>query len=454
MKNRDRILRFLEWFCPPGLYEGIEGDLLEEYEEDLNNIGQKKANRKLFWNVVKFFRPEIILRNRFTIQLINTIMIGNYFKVAARNIQKRKLYSFINAFGLSIGICFCMLIFLFIQDERSFDEFHSNKHLIYRIEEKSYDTWQKDTLNPFRKSAWLQVGLKQAMKDELPEVELATRYSRGGTGIFRYGDKVFTEKLCFVDGDFFKMFSFKLISGNADKLFQNKTDLVLTPEIAEKYFGTDDPIGKTVIIDSEGEKTYTVVGIIEAPPANSSLSYQLLIPQENRNNYERNMTQWGNFNTPTFVQLRPNTNLVTFKKNIDAMTEKYMADRLARWRKEATVPIPDDVKMLEYEFTQMPEWHLKKEISWEKVSDPQYSMILGGIAILILLIACINYISLSLTTSASRRTEVGIRKAVGAQRNQLIYQFGFESLILAFVSMFIGIGLLLLFLPAFNQFTG
>src|SRR5688572_3361690 len=141
MKSRDRILRLLEWFCPPELYEGIEGDLLEAYEKDVQLMGYKKATGKLRWAVLKFFRLEIILRNRFTIQLINTIMIGNYFKVAARNIQKRKLYSFINAFGLSVGIAFCMMIYLFIQDERSFDQFHVNKDHIYRIEEKSYNYW-------------------------------------------------------------------------------------------------------------------------------------------------------------------------------------------------------------------------------------------------------------------------------------------------------------------------
>lgn len=130
-----------------------------------------------------------------------------------------------------------------------------------------------------------------------------------------------------------------------------------------------------------------------------------------------------------------------------------MGDHLERWRKEASVPIPAEAKMLEYEFTSMPAWHLKKQISWEKVSDQQYSYILGGIALLILLIACINYISLSLTTSASRKTEVGIRKVVGAQRSQLLYQFGFESMIVALLSLVIGLALLVLFLPYFNNFT-
>lgn len=447
-------LRFLEWFCPPELYEGIEGDLLEEFERERSTLGVKKANRRLLWKVLKFFRPEIILRNRFTLHLINTIMIGNYFKVATRNIQKRKLYSFINAFGLSIGICFCMLIVLFIQDERSFDSFHVNKHDIYRIEEKSFDTWQHDSPDPYRKSAWIQTALQPALKEELAEVMYATRYNADHTGIFRYEEKVFTEKITYVDADFFKMFSFPLTGVNPDKVFQNKEEIILTPAIAKKYFGDEDPIGKVLRVDNEGEKSYTVVGIIEPAPANSSLHFETLIPQENRPGYERNMKQWGNFNTPTFVQLVPNANLQTFKTNLDTLLNKYMGDRLERWRKEAVVPIPAEAKMLEYEFTQLPEWHLKKDISWEKVSDPQYSFILGGIAVLILLIACINYVSLSLTTSASRRAEVGIRKVVGAQRSQLVYQFGFESLILAFVSMFIGLGLIVLFLPAFNEFTG
>lgn len=381
-------------------------------------------------------------------------MIGNYFKVATRNIQKRKMYSFINAFGLSISIAFCTLIFLFIEDERSFDRFHENSSSIYRIEEKSYDTWMNNSEEPYRRSAWIQTGFKQAVVDECPEVIKATRFNSDGSGIFKYGDKIFTERLTFVDGDFFSMFSFKLLQGNADKLFrENKQEVVITPQVAEKYFGDEDPIGKTVIIDLQGEKAFIVAGVIEPAPPNSSLSYSVLLAQENRWGYERNFAQWGNFNTPTFVQLAPDANLISFKSNLDKLTDKYVGEMLKKWKKESAVPIPDDAKMLEYEFTQLPEMHLKSEISWEKVSDRKYSYILAGIAVLILIIACINYISLALTTSAARRVEVGIRKVVGAQQNQLIYQFGFESLILTFFSMVIGIGLVALFLPAFNEFT-
>jgi len=381
-------------------------------------------------------------------------MIGNYFKVASRNILKRKTYSFINAFGLSVGIAFCILIFLFIMDEKSFDQFHANKNQIYRLEEKSYDTYPQNANDPYFRSAYLMKGLLQAVKDELPEVTLGTRFNSGHHGIVRHDDKIFTEKeIAYVDGDFFKMFSFKLIAGNQDRIFKGKLETVITPAVAKKYFGEESPLGKTLRVDVEGDKEFIVTGLIESAPANSSIKYDILLPQENSPYYDRNVNQWGNFNTPTFVQLVPNTDLEKFKSNLDKAIQKHMGDKLEKWRKQAATPVPADVKMLEIEFTQLPDWHLKKEINWDKVSDPQYSWILGGIAALILLIAGINYISLALTTSAARKTEVGIRKVAGAQRQQLVWQFSIESIVLSMISMIIGIGLVFLFLPSFNQFT-
>ncbi len=427
---------------------------MEQFEEDRSSRGVRGARRRFIVHVLRFFRPSILLRNKFTGPIIRTIMINNYFKVAARNIRRQKLYSFINAFGLSIGIAFCMLIYLYIEDERSFDQFHTNKDRIYRIEEKSYDTWQPNPKEPYQRSAWIQTGFGPAMKADLAEVEEYTRFNSNEETIFRYADKAITEKVTYVDPGFFKMFSFKLLSGNSDELFKKKSDAVLTPEIARKYFGDEDPMGKSFTIDVEGEKPFIVAGIIEAPPANSSLDFKILVPQENRPYYDRNLNNWGNYNTPTFVQLIPNADLGAFKGNLTKFVDKHMGEKLEQWRKRATNPIPADAIMLEYPFTPLTDMHLKKELPWHKVSDPQYSLILGGVAILILSIACINYISLSLTTSTARRTEVGIRKVVGAQKGQLVNQFAIESIVLALISMVIGLGLVALFLPSFNQFTG
>jgi putative ABC transport system permease protein len=381
-------------------------------------------------------------------------MIQNYLKVASRNIVKRKMYSFINAFGLSIGIAFCILIFLFIRDEKSFDLFHENKANLFRMESRWYNTWDPKASERFQNDAWLQTGLLPVLKNDIPEVEMGTRFN-GSTGILTFGDKVFNEKITYVDGDFFRMFSFKLTSGNPEKIFRTKEEIVLTPAIAEKYFGDEDPIGKIfTLADGQGRQTsLTVTGLIDAPPANSSLDFAILIPQENRPGYERNLAKFGNFNTATFVQLVPGTDLEKFQLNLDKIVDKLMSNQLKKDREQATVPVPEDVKIFQFQFTNIAGIHLKKEIGWEKVSDPQYSLILGGIALLILLIACINYVSLALTTSTSRRTEVGIRKVVGAQKKQLVYQFGFESIMLAMISMVIGVSMAVLFLPSFNNFT-
>jgi putative ABC transport system permease protein len=345
-RRNPSALSFLAWFCPPKLYEGIEGDLLEEYECDIEKVGHKKAQRKLWWNVIRFFRPGIILRNRFTANLNQTIMVRNYIKVASRNILKRKMYSFINAFGLSIGIAFCILIYLYIEDEKSFDQFHENKDLIYRMEVKHFNTWDPNAESQYNVHAWLQTALRPVLIDDVPEVQYATRYTPDNEGIFRYGDKVFTEKITYVDSDFFKMFSFPLLAGNKDKLFNNPLEVVLTPRIAEKYFGSEDPIGKTIMLDANGEKLLTVTGIIATPPANSSLDFAILVPQENRVAYEFFVTRWGNYNTPTFVQLVPGADLRNFTANLDKVVEKYMGDKFDQWKKDAVVPVPDGVKIL------------------------------------------------------------------------------------------------------------
>lgn len=450
--NRNHNLKFwfqfLAWFCPAQLYEGIEGDLLEQFEKDVEEEGVKKAKRKLTWNTIRFFRPGIVLRNKFS-PVISTLMIGNYFTVASRNILKRKLYSFINAFGLSIGIAFCLLIYLFVQDEKSFDQFHDNRKNIYRINNKGFEfmAFKNGEKEPYLERAQLPAPLGNVMVEELSEVQAMTRYAGPAGGLLRYKEKVFSERLTGVDSSFFKMFSFRLIAGNPNKIFKNGDEVVLTKTVAEKYFGMEDPVGKLMILDLNGEHAVTVVGVIESPPANSSLTFEVLIPLEKLPWFKN--TWDSNFCT-IFVQLQPSANLESFKKNLNALYGKYVVDNREFREREK---IPDEYRMNELHFTNLTDMHLDTKIKWEKSSDLKYSLILGGIAILILIIACINYISLALTSSSTRKTEVGIRKVSGAMKSQLVIQFGFESMVLAFISMIIGLLLVILFLPAFNAFT-
>jgi putative ABC transport system permease protein len=445
-------LRFLAWFCPSDLLEGIEGDLLERFEEDIPDIGLRKARRRLVWTVLLLFRPSILFRNKFSWRIINGIMIRNYITVASRNILKRKLYSSINAFGLSIGIAFCILIYLFIRDEQSFDQFHVNKEHLYRMHSEVYDAGRAATPesgSPYKKMSQMQLALAPVMKAELPEVQYATHYCQNNS-LFRKDDKVFREPIVYIDPDFFSMFSFPLLKGNVKHLFQGKDEIVLTPRLAEKYFGSKDPLGQLITVN---DRPVTVTGIIAEPPANSSLQFQALLPIESWGVYnQHNLDKWMNLGFATFVQLYPGADLNNLQSKLAALRDKHMADELVQWRERDKVPA--DYIPYKIGFTNITAIHLQKEVGWDKVSDPKYAWILSGIALLILFIACINYISLALTSSARRRMEVGIRKVVGAYRRQLIYQFAFESVMLALLSMFIGFGLVMLFLPAFNEFTG
>lgn len=444
--------KFLEWFCPPFLYEGIEGDLMEEFDTDVEQLGEKRARRRYIFNVVRFFRPEIILRNKLSLQIMNTIMIGNYIKVASRNIARRKLYSFINAFGLSVAIAFCTLIYLFVQDERSFDQFHVNKDYIYRIHDTDFnpDKYKKGQADPYDRFAYLPAPLGTTALAELAEVQYMTRFSQG-EGVMRYRDKIFKQRYTNADSGFFRMFSFPVVAGDHEHLFRNLSDAVLTRETAKKYFGDEDPIGKIFTIEMQGEKTMRVAAVVEAPPANSSIQFEMILPIEMNPGFISNRDRWSNYSYPTFIQVYPGTSIVSLQDNLNRLYQKYVPAETREWRERNLVP---GFKPYEYGITALPEIHLRKDVDWQKVSDPQYSWILGGIAVLILVIACINYISLALTTSASRRIEVGIRKVVGAYRKQLVQQFGFESIVLALISMMIGLGLVAIFLPYFNDFTG
>lgn len=451
-----RALRFLEWFCPSYLFEGIEGDLLEQFDENVEQFGLEKANRKFCWNVLRFFRPSIISRNNHKLKILNTMMLSNYFKITRRTMMKSKLYSFINAFGLSIGMAFCMLIYLFVQDEKSFDKFHKQGKDLYRIENYSFNTWRtsSDDEPLFDKMAYIQKAVGPTLKEELSQVVFATRYNHGSSGIVRHGGKAFTEVLTYVDRDFFQMFTFDLLEGSTDAVFINEHEVVITPDIAKKYFGDVSPINQVIEIDNEGAKSFTVVGVIAHAPANSSLVYGILINQKSRPYYERQMNNWRNNNTPTFVQLADNIDFDSFEYNLDKVAEKYMGKHTMDWEIPDEISQQDGFKPFEFQYTKLEDIHLDTSISWNRSSDPQYSIILGAMALLILIIACINYVSLSLTTSASRRVEVGVRKAIGAHSSQIVSQFTFESILLAIVSMLIALGLVYLFLPTFNEFTG
>lgn len=447
-----RIVRILQWVCPDYLFEGIIGDLEEQYFFDVNERGIHAAKRRFIWHALLFIRPGIIFRNKFKLKIINTAMLRNHLKVGIRSILKSKLYSFINAVGLSIAIAFSVLIYLYIQDENSFDQFHTNKDRIYRVHKVRTNFEPDEDGETVFKSAWLQTGVAPTLKEEAPEVIAATGFNSGGSAIFSVVEKVFNESITFVHPDFFKMFDFQALHGDPQSWLSDPAQVVLSASTAEKYFGDDNPVGKVIQLSIYNDTApFTVVGVIENAPHNSSLDYgSALVHAKQRPYYEGNIDSWQSWNTPTFVMLEKGANADQLKGSLQNLFDKYVQPAIDEWVSESGY---EPRSASEYDVLPLSAIHLTPDVSWTRVSDPKYSLILSGIAILILIIACINYIALAMTSAAGKRIEVGIRKAVGGAKQQLIGQFMTESLLLAMLAMILSVVLIIIFLPYFNEFT-
>ena len=383
-------------------------------------------------------------------------MWPNYFKLTLRNFIKNKLHNFIHIAGLSIALTVCILIYLFIADEFSFDRFHENKDKIFRMEAKRYSYGKDKSFfdhdqNGVWSISWMPTGLGPTLMEEIPDIVNFTRWESGNS-IFTFKDKVFQENVHYVDPGFFHMFDFKLIQGDPVSVLQDKYNVIITEDILDKYFEEIDPIGQMIRLNLFGEeRTYIVSGIIANPPPTSSLDFDILIHQENRPYYEENLTNWQSFNNPTFIQVADQVELSQLREKLRSFKDKYFADEIKEAREREMVG--EEVPVFELVMKPLTDIHLDPEVPWHKSSDPKYSFILAGIGMLILLIACINYISLSLSSSSSRSKEVGIRKVMGARPFNLARQFWGESQFLVLLALITGIILAILLMEPFNQFT-
>jgi putative ABC transport system permease protein len=372
-------------------------------------------------------------------------MFNHFLKVTLRNIKRNKLFSFINVFGLSVALAFCVLIYFYVKQESNFDTFNKNADHLYVLVMHDYSD-----VSP-REFVYMPTPFAKTLAQELPAVEHAVRFNDDNV-IVSNGDKVFSEDANFTDADFFKTFSFPLIEGNAATALADLNDVVLTPDLAKKYFGNQDPMGKELSIRANSkEENYIVTGIAQAPPANSSITFNLLLRDEKIGYYDMMNKNWQGFNTATFVKLADNTSPAIFQRQLNSFVNKYLAKSIKSWQQRAKMPA--DKKVLEVTALPLKQLHFASDVEWSNSSDPKYIFILSGIALLILIIACINYISLSLTSASGRMTEIGVRKVVGAERGQLIRQLWGESLVMGLIALVFSLILVKLFLPVFNELT-
>ncbi len=417
--------RLLEWFCPPGLFESIQGDLLEKFEEDSEEHGVKRAKVKFVWNVIRFFRPSIILRNRFSIELMSVTLLLNYFKISYRYLAKHKTFAVVNILGLSLGMAASFLIYEYVRFEKSFDAFHENAPNIYRI-----TTEWNSKLTPDDKRATTVPWSGPNVKEAFPEVVAYSRFASlspmTGDNSVRFNDKNISEINIFLaDPGFLKIFSFPLLQGNAASALSNPHQVIITKSIAEKYFQNENPVGKSLVIDTHGNLSgndYLITGVIENPPATSHLTFDFLISYSSMwEGLNNGSTYWHWDNTYCYVLLRPDANVQSLENKISDLRVKQFGNEFGDWKDE-----------INFKLQPLKEIHLYSSLKGEIAinGDGRSVNFLIIVGIFILLSAYINYINLSTSKALERRTEIGVRKVVGSTKIQLTIQLLVESVVI------------------------
>jgi putative ABC transport system permease protein len=417
----------LERLLDPNVRYSAMGDFEERFQTIANQHNPFRA--KLFYWVQIFLVFPSFFKNLFYWSLD---MLKNYLKIAIRIIQRHKSYSFIKISGLSIGMACCILILLFVRYELSFDDFHKNKDRIHRVMSE-LDLSHGSEIVPIT-----ALPLAPALKNDLQEVSNVTRITGEYHRLFSIGDDNFFEEVNYVDADFFQVFTFPLITGDPKAALSEPFSVVISEKIAKKYFGKADPVGKTVLF--QNSQDYKITGVMENIPGNSHLRFDILISFSSRNNEERvKGNYWDRFsNDYTYVLLAEGAD----PSELESKFPSFMAKH---------IPVEDDQYNL----------HLQtlKDIHFSRFNydiarriNKDYLYGYPAIAFFILIIACINFMNLATARSSGRAKEVGIRKVVGARRAQLIKQFFTESVLMAILSLAGSVGLVLLFLPKFNQF--
>jgi ABC-type antimicrobial peptide transport system permease subunit len=364
-------------------------------------------------------------------------MFQNYLKVTWRNIKRYKGYSSINIIGLAVGLACCILILFWVQDELSYDRFHAQTDDLYRAVTEYHKTVPATHYWP------VCAPLAPALKEDYPEIIKATRFTRLRRGqLVKYGEKSLLEtQICLTDPDFFEMFTFPLVQGDPSQALPNPNSLVLTEEMAIKYFGSENPMGKTLNINNEYD--FTVTGIAKNVPHNTHLQFDFLIPFIRIEYFEQNwavLDNWTLSGYATYVQIQKDTSLQELNHKIKDYIQKHAAES-------------KDLLYLQ----PLKDIHLYSShilFGIEGQGNIKYVYIFSVVAFFVLIIACINFMNLATARSSNRAKEVGLRKVVGARRPQLIGQFFCESVLMALLSLILAVVLVELFLPAFRNLSG
>lgn len=375
-------------------------------------------------------------------------MIKNYFKTAWRNLAKHKIFSFINIAGLSIGIAVSFIILMYVQDELSYDRFNKQADDIVRV------IFQANINGGKINESVTMPPVAQTMKKDFPEVQDATRLRNYGASKIYYNGKTFEqEAFAFVDPNFFSVFTLPFLKGNVTEALKQPNSIVITKQLAHKYFGNEEPIGKTLRF-TDGNIPYKVTGVIEKMPANAHFHFDMfgsMLGWE-----PAKSDSWMESSFYTYLLLKPGADIKTMETRLPGMVEKYMGPQIQKEMGLSLQQFRTQGNQLGFALQPLTSIHLYSNTTneLEPGGNASYVYIFGVIAIFMLLIACINFINLSTASASKRAKEVGVRKVAGSGRFQLIWQFLFESMLVTLFALAIALVLINLAMPAFEDISG
>lgn len=432
------FLNFFRWYCHPRLVDHIEGDLIENYRQRLRRGSKAMADLKFILDVFLLFRPGIIRSHEGYPTLNSYDMYKNYFKIAFRLFNKERAYSLINVSGLAIGFCCCLLIYLFITDELSYDKFHKDADRIYRV---SAAYMRQGVWEPYASNAWRTAEL---INSNYSEVEQLVRIMPDNAELFEYEDKRILEtRIGWVDDNFFDMFNFPLLKGNPKQALKGPNKVVISESMAKKYFGNENPMGKVFKVDDD-HFNLEVSGVMRDMPSNSHFHFDFLVSGETLRQVvpEELFTHVGWDSQRVYVKLTPGADA----SRMEASFPDFINKNLDFWKST-------NFKLFLQPLLSI---HLESNLGLE--FEPNGSLVriytFSVIAIFILIIACVNYMNLTTAKALRRAKEVGMRKVLGAKKPDLLNQFLTESFLMTAAAMVIALVLFSLTLPAFNQLAG
>jgi putative ABC transport system permease protein len=397
------------------------------YEQGYNQILESKGKLvALLWISSQIFRSSPVLLK---LKIFGGLaMLKNYLKIAVRNILKHKGFSTINISGLAVGMTCAILIFLWVKHETSYDRFHKHAKDIYQI----YKYNEQSTQYGYQ----LPGPLAPALESQYPEIIRATRFwSSGYNNPLRYQDEVFSGSACGVEDTFFDIFTFPFISGNPKEALSQPDFIILTEKIAEKYFSNENPIGKVMTFEWWGKwYEFHVTGVIKDVPPNSSIKFDFLLPFSFVKKSGWNLDSWSSSAVEAYVLVQRGIPIERIQQKIARLIQAHVPESAAKLH---LFPLTHN--------------HLYNLRGSGRIT---YVYIFSSIGILILLVACINFMNLSTSRSLNRSKEIGLRKVIGSSRKQLIIQFLGESFLMTFIALFIAVFLIHSLLPTTNNLLG